>query len=64
MSSVEHVWDALDQRVPAPANIQKLCTTSEEEWDNITQATINRLINSMQRRCVALHEENGGHTKY
>jgi hypothetical protein len=36
----------------------------EEEWDNIPQATINNLINSMQRRCVVLHEANGGHTRY
>jgi transposase len=51
MSPIEHVWDALDrrvrQRVPVPANIQQLRTAIEEEWDNITQATINNLINSM-----------------
>jgi hypothetical protein len=39
-------------------------TAIEEEWSNIAQATINSLINSMRRRCVALHEANGGHTKY
>ncbi len=68
MSPIEHVWDALDwrirQRVPVPANIQQLCTAIEEEWINIPQATINNLINSMRRRCVALHEANGGHTRY
>ncbi|KAM9437030.1 uncharacterized protein ACWYII_015134 isoform 2-T3 [Salvelinus alpinus] len=62
MSTIEHVWDALDrcvrQRVPVPGNIQQLCTAIEEEWDNIPQATINRLINSMQRRCVVLHEDS------
>ena len=47
-----HVW----QRVPVPANINQLRTAIEEEWDNITQATINR--------CVMLHEANGGHTRY
>ncbi len=56
MSPIEHVWDALDrrirQRVPVP----------EEEWNNIPQATINNLINSMRRRCVALREANSGHT--
>ncbi len=61
MSPIEHVWDALDrhirQRVPVPANIQ-------EEWTNIPQATINNLINSMRRRCVALREANGGHIRY
>ncbi len=68
MSPIEHVWDALDryirQRVPVPANIQQLHTAIEEEWTNITQATIYNRINSMRRRCVALREENGGHAKY
>ena len=40
--------------------IGKLCPAIEEEWDNITQATINSLINCMQRRRVRLHEANGG----
>ncbi len=51
MSPIEHVWDALDRRirqcVPVHANIQQLRTAIEEEWTNITQATINNLINSM-----------------
>ncbi len=68
MSPIEHVWDALDRhirhRVPVPDNIQQLRTTIEEEWTNIPQATINNLINSMQRRCVALHKANGGHTRF
>ncbi len=68
MSPIEHVWDALDRRirqcVPVPANIQQLRTAIEEEWTNIPQATINNLINSMRRRCVALREANGGHTRY
>ena len=54
MSSIEHVWDALDQlvfqqHVPVAANIQQLCTTIEEEWDNIPQATINSLIKDVSR---------------
>ena len=55
MLPIEHVWDALDwhvrQQVPVPGNIQQLCTAIEEECDNILQATINSLINSMRRRC-------------
>ena len=47
LSPIEHVWDALDRCVPVPVNIQKLRTAIEEEWDNIPQATINSLINSM-----------------
>ncbi len=68
MSPIEQVWDALDrrirQRVPIPANIQQLHTAIEEEWTNIPKATINILINSKRRRCVALREANSGHTRY
>ncbi len=68
MSPIEHVWDALDrrirQRVPVPANIQQLHTAIEEEWTNIPQTTINNLINSKWRRCVALREANSAHTRY
>ncbi len=53
-----------DQCVPVPAYIQQLRTAIEEEWTNIPQTTINNLINSMRRRCVALREANGGHTRY
>ena len=51
---MEHVWDALERHA----------RQHEEEWDNIPQATINSIINSMRRRCVALHEANGDHTRY
>ncbi len=68
MSPIEHVWDALDRRirqhVPVPPNIQQLHTAFEEEWTNIAQAIINNLNKSMGRKCVALHEANGGHTRY
>ncbi len=65
MSSIEYVWDwRIRQRVPVPANIQQLRTAIEEEWTNIQQDTINNLINSMRRRCVALCEANCGHTRY
>ncbi len=68
MSPIEHVWDALDRRkrqsVPVPANIQHLHSAIEEEWTNIPQATINNLINSMRRRCVAVQlMKNGGKNK-
>ncbi len=39
MSPIEHIWDALDQRVPVSANIQQLRTAIEEEWTNIPQPT-------------------------
>jgi hypothetical protein len=67
MSPMEHVWDALYrhvQRVPVPANTHPLCPAIEEEKDNIPQSTINSMMNFIWRRCVALLEANGGHTRY
>ena len=68
MKPIEHVWNALDRRVqkraPVLVYIQQLRTAIEEEWDNIPQATIYSLINSMQRTCVTPHEANGGHSRY
>ena len=68
MSPIEHIWDVLDrcvrQRVPVPANVPQLRVALTEEWNNIPQATINDLVNSMRRRCVALRDANGGHTRY
>jgi len=64
MSPIEHVWDALDQHIYAgPTYIQQLRTAIEEDWAIIPQATIKNLINSMRRRCVALLEANGVHTR-
>lgn len=68
MSPIEHLWDVLDQRlrqrVPAPQNVRQLRPALLEEWDNIPQATIDNLIMSMRRRCTALREAHGGHTRY
>ncbi len=50
------VYDSVFQFLPISSNF-----AIEEEWTNIHQATINNLINSMWRRCVALRKANGGH---
>ncbi len=55
------VYDSVFEVLPISSNFR---TAIEEEWTNIPQATINNLINSMRRRCVALREANGGHTRY
>ncbi len=58
------LWTGVyDKGVLVPDNIQQIYTAIEEEWTNITQTTINNLINSMWRRCVALREANGGHSR-
>ena len=65
MSPIEHIWDALDRRirarVPVPDNVRQLRIALQQEWTNIPQATIDTLVNSMHRRCVALRDARGGH---
>ncbi len=59
------VYDSVFQYLPISSNfaLQRRANFAiEEEWTNIPQATINNLINSMRRRCVALHEGNDGQT--
>ena len=36
----------------------------QEEWQNIPQDTIRRLVASMHRRCEAVIQAQGGHTRY
>ncbi len=55
------VYDSVFQFLPISSNF---APAIEEESTNIPQATINNLINSMQMRCFALREANGGHTRY
>lgn len=62
------VWDALywwvRQQVPVPADVQQLHNATEQEGTNISKTTVNNLINSTRRRCVALCEANAGQTRY
>ena len=68
LNPVEHLWDHLGKRVYSrrhpPINRQQLAMALQEEWDNITQDQIQRLIRSMRRRCQATLYANGGHTRY
>ena len=61
------VYNSVFQFLPISINFAQrrgVEQEEEEEWDNISEATVNSLINSMGRRCVALNDANGGHTRY
>ena len=59
MPHIEHVWDALGRCVRQRTHRLQFQPISSNftQRDNIPQATINSLINSMRRRCVELHEQ-------
>ena len=65
---LEHAWDMLQTAVSScpvqPASVQELRQALLEEWDQIPQYKIRRLISSMRRRCQAVIEARGHHTRY
>uniref|UniRef100_A0A8K9WVB2 Tc1-like transposase DDE domain-containing protein n=1 Tax=Oncorhynchus mykiss TaxID=8022 RepID=A0A8K9WVB2_ONCMY len=69
MSPIDHhVWDLLDRRVRAraipPRNVRELAGALVEEWGNISQQVLANLMQCMRRRCTAVLNAAGGHTRY
>jgi len=67
LSPIEHVWDILGRRIYAQNdvnNVRQLEAALLEEWANIPTASINKLINSMRKRCTTVIDKNGYHTRY
>ena len=68
LNPIEHLWDDLDRRVrqkqPHPQSLQQLVNALQDEWNNILQQAIRTLISSMGRRCQAVIDSRGGHTRY
>lgn len=66
LSPIEHLWDLLDRRVRrrSPSTLPQLENFLQQEWNAIPQIEIQRLIQSMRRRCMAVRDANGGHTRY
>lgn len=68
LSPIEHLWDIMERRVrsrdPHPQTLPALRMALQEAWDGIPQEVIARLVASMRRRCTAVREAHGGHTRY
>ena len=68
LSPIEHVWDELGRRVrnrrPKPQTRQELDAALINEWNNIPRNIIRRFTSSMRRRCLAVINARGGHTRY
>ena len=55
---------AVSSRPMHPASVQELRQALLEEWDQIPQYKIRRLISSMWRCCQVVIEARGHHTRY
>ena len=58
LKPIEHIWD-----IP-PRNVWELAGALVEEWGNISQQELTNLVQSMRRRCTAILNAAGGHTRY
>ena len=67
LNPIEHARDMLQTAVSSrpvqPASVQELRQALLEEWDQIPQYKIRRLISSMRRRCQAVIEARVHHTR-
>ena len=68
LSPIEHLCDELGRRfrlrLNPPETLQELRDALVHEWNNTTQAFIQRLIGSMCRRCEAVVAARGDRTRY
>ena len=68
LNPIEHMWDEIQRRLneeqPSPTTADELSGASQRVWTFISIAFINRLVNSMYRRCAAVINAGGGHTRY
>lgn len=68
LNPIEHVWDVLGRRVrardPPPTSIAQLSIALQEEWLQISQGLIRRIVLSMPRRVHQVLQTRGGHTSY
>lgn len=55
MNPIEHVWDYIGQRLnhrnPQCQNLAELRTAMVEEWQNVLQYKLRRLVHSIEASC-------------
>lgn len=68
MNPIETLWDqlgkAVNDRIQPRDRLPQLRRYLTEEWNNMPQQRIARLVTSMRRRCAALIHSHGGPTRY
>lgn len=68
LNPIEHAWDVLQTRISAlpvsPTTINELADALVQEWRQIPQQVFQNLVLSFTRRCQAVINARGGHTRY
>ena len=68
LNPIEHLWDILGRRIrrrePPVQNVVELEAALHQEWQQIPQHTIQRLILGIPRRVRAVINAHGSYTRY
>ena len=68
LNPIEHAWDMLQKAISShqvqPATVWELREALIEEWAQLPQHKLYRVIGSMRRRCQAVINAQGNHTCY
>ena len=66
LNPIESLWSILDNKVKdrQPSTQEELFAVLQEGWNGLDRALLTRLVQSMQRRCVAVIAARGNCTKY
>ena len=66
LNPIENLWDIVSKRArkQLPRNNDDLWEKIKKEWDSIEPNMLEKLIDSMPRRCAKVIEAQGGNTKY
>jgi transposase len=66
LNPIENLWDVVERRIRSEnyANIHEFWNAIEKSWKSIPMTVIDRLIDSMKRRCEAVIKNFGYPTRY
>jgi transposase len=68
LNPIEPLWHTLKELIHnwphIPTTLDKLKITAKEAWEQITEADINKHVNSMEKRVWAVIQAKGSHTCY
>ena len=68
MNPIENAWGLIErklrERLNQPHNEDELFEALRDEWANLSDDYLRRLVLSMRRRVTALFTAGGGHTRY
>ena len=68
LNPIEHAWDMLQKAISfrqvQPATVRELREALIEEWAQLPLHKLRRLIGGVRRRCQAVINVHGHHTRY